>query len=767
MNRALKRRDLETDGRGLLRGVLAALLVLTVLVPSDSIEVREGAGILLVLLWLLLALAWCLNRRRDHKPVRWGLVETAVTLLVLAHTVSCLWRASEGNARATYNTMWQWMSFGMSFLLMRQLVDSPRIGRALMVVMLAVAASLSLEGLYESLYEVPQRYRRYFDNDETVRQQMLQEAGLVAPRGTPLRYHFESRLQSTEPTTSFSLTNSLAGFLAPWLIIAIGMTVLCYRSGERGLTLPGSRRDRLLSIAPELLLCALLGFCLLLTKSRSGWVGVGVGMLVLLAGQGRGGRDRFGNWILASFLLLTLGLGALAFMLKRLDWLVFTQTFESFSFRLQYWVASLGMIADYPLLGCGPGNFQDYYMQYKLPIANETVADPHNWILEIWTTAGTLAMLAVGLVLYAVSREVKQLPGELAKVSVEAENPLERSIYLGAVIGALLAFPYGLVSRYSMNSTFNLALGLPLMLLVIARLNRWVKHGSFPAWLPLAALLGWLVNLLAASGIGIPGVAQGGWLLLAMLLVHGTAKSQQTLPAGRLTVVTLLLLALTASFLVVGYWPVMSSRNLVLQAQSGNNYLPHRVPVLLEEAREADPHWPRPAMDLALLCHGAWGPKQQEPRTVGEEGLRSEFVQAADIVLARDPRSAITISYLATCYLVAYQQYGHTHDVVRARELFERAHDLHPSDARLAGQAAWACWLCGDRSAAGELAKEAWRLNKLNKSIELQLDKRLLIEQPFPQWEVKKPSSGGVEFNDMNKLVTFLRNQSSWDDRGQ
>ena len=76
-------------------------------------------------------------------------------------------------------------------------------------------------------------------------------------------------------------------------------------------------------------------------------------------------------------------------------------------------------------------------------------------------------------------------------------------------------------------------------------------------------------------------------------------------------------------------------------------------------------------------------------------------------------------------------------------------------------------WLSGDRSAAGELANEAWRLDKQNKSIELQLDKRLLIEQPFPQWQLKIPSSGGVEFSDMNKLVTFLRNQPSRDDRGQ
>ena len=96
-----------------MRAGLAALMVLTVLVPNDSVEVQDGKGLVLVLLWLLFAMAWCFNRRRDHGSVRWGLVETAVTLLVLAHTASCLWMASGGNARATQNTMWQWIVLGL------------------------------------------------------------------------------------------------------------------------------------------------------------------------------------------------------------------------------------------------------------------------------------------------------------------------------------------------------------------------------------------------------------------------------------------------------------------------------------------------------------------------------------------------------------------------------------------------------------------------------------------------------------------------------
>jgi len=757
VNRASKRRDLPGDGRGLLRAALAALMVLTVLVPNDSLEVQDGKGLVLVLLWLLFALAWCIHRRRDQAPVRWGPVEIAVTLLVLLHTASCLWMASEGNARATQNTMWQWIAFGLAFLIIRQLVDCSRTARALCAVMLALAVSLCLEAVYESFYLVPQRYHRYFDNDETVRQEMLQQAGLVAPMGTPLRYHFESRLQSTEPGTTFALTNSLAGFLAPWLIIAIGMTVLCYQAGEKGKTLAGSRRDRLLGISPELLFCILLGFCLLLTKSRSGWVSAGVGMIVILVGQGGRGRHRITSWILASFLLLGAGLGVLAFLVKRLDWLVFTQTLDSFSFRLQYWFASLRMIADYPLLGCGPGNFAEYYMQFKLPGASETVADPHNWILEIWATAGTLSLLATVAVVWSVGRSMMH---PLVETAGKTSRGVERSIYAGALVGGLLAFPYSMLVDSPMGSTRVIALGLPVMVLVMARLHDWVKKGQFPAWLPLAALLCWLVNLLAAGGIGTPGVAQGGWLLLAMLLVHGTGGSNRPLPARGRAIVMLLLLGVTASFLVTAYWPVMSSRTLLQEAhQAVLRRDEDRMQELLQEACDADPSWPRPAMELVIIHHRNWGQDR--------DGSRGGFVEAADDLLQRDPRSATMHAFLASCYLVAHQQHGQGEDLDRARELFQRASELHPSDARLAGQAAWTCWLSGDPRAAGEYAREADRLDQRNSSIELQLDKRRLIELPFPDWRAKTPSSDGLFFQNMNQLVAFLRNQPSRDDASQ
>jgi hypothetical protein len=63
----------------------------------------------------------------------------------------------------------------------------------------------------------------------------------------------------------------------------------------------------------------------------------------------------------------------------------------------------LAMIRDYPWTGCGPGNFQGSYTRYKLPEASEVVADPHNFLMEIWATAGTPAALALLAILGCVA----------------------------------------------------------------------------------------------------------------------------------------------------------------------------------------------------------------------------------------------------------------------------------------------------------------------------------------------------------------------------
>ena len=107
------------------------------------------------------------------------------------------------------------------------------------------------------------------------------------------------------------------------------------------------------------------------------------------------------------------------------------------------------MIGDHPWFGCGPGNFQSYYTRYKVPEASETIADPHNFLLEIAATAGLpslvlflLAGVALAVALWrrrdacASAEQCATMPSEVASIS-------PGSVYAGVVVGFLLAFPAG------------------------------------------------------------------------------------------------------------------------------------------------------------------------------------------------------------------------------------------------------------------------------------------------------------------------------------
>ena len=143
-----------------------------------------------------------------------------------------------------------------------------------------------------------------------------------------------------------------------------------------------------------MLICLIpIAACLLLTKSRSGYIAAGVGLLWCGCYRASEGSASAGNCPPRGRVAVLLV--AAAAMVERTRRECSPERRNRSATALQYWQSSLRMIADHPWLGCGPGNFQDAYTQYKLPEASEEIADPHNFLLEIWATAGTPAALAL------------------------------------------------------------------------------------------------------------------------------------------------------------------------------------------------------------------------------------------------------------------------------------------------------------------------------------------------------------------------------------
>ena len=340
--------------------------------------------------------------------------------------------------------LWEGVGTLVAFLLLRQLVARPREARALVAVMIGLAVALAALAMYQYLVTMPAQRARFATHPG----EMFREAGVeMPPADSPEYKQLQDRLNSPEPTATFTLTNSLAALLAPWLLVAIGIGAFGWPArrqlagdgtsavsdaagqtrdrepiqeptGQRGhshFVQPHSqnrdspRRFSVLRNWSVALACGLpIAAGLALTHSRSAWIAAVVGGVVLFwlrggeaANPGRiraatneresPRRRRWLGWAAAAIVIIAAGVSVAVVRPAALE-----PAMRSFHFRWEYWRSTLAMIGDHPLFGCGPGNFKDYYTRYKLPEASEEVSDPHNFLLEMAANAGLPALSLLG-----------------------------------------------------------------------------------------------------------------------------------------------------------------------------------------------------------------------------------------------------------------------------------------------------------------------------------------------------------------------------------
>jgi O-antigen ligase len=141
-------------------------------------------------------------------------------------------------------------------------------------------------------------------------------------------------------------------------------------------------------------------------------------------------------------------LGGLLLLVVRQGWLdaALGKDTSTASVRLDYWRATWKMIEEHPWLGVGPGNFGRAYPRYMSPQADELIQDPHNLVLEIWATAGPVAVAFLGLAVLAFflaplwSRPVPEAESSPPAPKPETEPRFRWEFYLGGMLGLILSF---------------------------------------------------------------------------------------------------------------------------------------------------------------------------------------------------------------------------------------------------------------------------------------------------------------------------------------
>ncbi len=702
---------------GLLVAGTTCLLVATPLVPSESM-VSEGTAAPLCLLWLLLGGAVAVHLLLSPgSRVLVGWTGIAALVFVAWHTASGLVAGLAGNGRQAINVTWQVICYALAALLVRQLFRSGEQARGLAVVFVALAAALSVQSLHEYFISKPADLAAFNADPEAV----YQSLGVSSDAEKQM---LRWRIESVEPLATFALTNSLAGFLAPWLVVLLGIGVSLVE-----------RRANGRSLGSVLALLILIACALLLTKSRTGYLAAGVGaVLVAVYGRSRGWRIDWKIPLAATGTLVLLGLGAVA--AGGLDLEVLSEAPLSVLYRLQYWQATAAMIADYPLFGCGPGQFQEFYARYKLPQASETVADPHNLLLEIWSTAGTpalLAALAIGAALawqlgargktHAVPESERTEPygaGASRQPPLPTDGEIPRGwIYGGAALGFVLATLVRAAFGYSLQWEMWL-LGLPAAALAVWLLDDFVRSGTMPAAVPASGLAALLVNLLAAGAFTFPGVMQSVCVLIPLVLVAGNGAAwSASLSRSQSGMLLAFALGLVVLFTQTGYFPVMRAAPLL--AREGR---PDQMADRWRAAAEADPWDPRPWRQLAELSAHRYA-------LSGNPADREQFLAAAEQYRERNPRHFGQYQARGEWLLMVYSRSRQTDDRDQSIEALREAARWYPGRAIHHLRLAWVLKAAGKVDDARREVDIAAQLDEKNPHSEQKLAGQRLFTLDF------------------------------------
>jgi len=729
-----------------LLGGLVAVLTAWPLTASEA--PGQGLGVFYVTGLCLLLIGWAgvefLGLFTRQAPFRMvlGPVGAAVGLLALAMAASAVSVATtgSGNARAAINMSWQWAGLAIIFFLVRQWVRDPRAMRAVASVMIGLAVLLAVAGFYQYFYSMPVLRGEYAENPES----MLRAAGVVAPEGSPQREQFESRISSVEPMATFSLTNSLAGFLATWLMVTLGVALSGLRRRtplqEQAATSeqPGLSSPALTGLA---IAGVLIAGCLVLTKSRTAFLAAGLGV-VLLALYGGLIRKQV-NWKLPLGLagvVVLLALGAT--LAGGLDAQVMSEAPKSLLYRVEYWKSTAAMILDHPWLGVGPGNFQQFYAGYKLPQASEMVADPHNFLLEVWATGGTLALVALlaalGQLAWTLAHRARasernevstgdesKLSASFATVSDDDPKRQVKAIYIGAGVGVFVSIPVGWMIGLPSDLAMVL-FGLFAGGCVVYLLDSWVAEGQLSLAPLCVALVVLLVNLLAAGGIGFGAVSLNVWLLMALSLNHAFPQESpwRMLWNGSITAIASSV-GVTVLCIITLYTPVLDSKVATPSFSEMQRMTPQQLEERLFRAIEADSFNPEPWSQLAMLRESLWQAKPTDRKFERFESAVKEYLQ-------RDPQHYSAQAEVSNMYLRMYRSRPSEKLLATSLKYQQAAIQRFPNSAILHAQAAWLLYLQGESKKAREEAKTALSLDEQHPHQEQKLNRQKIFDPAAP-----------------------------------
>jgi len=685
--------------------------------------------------------------------LKWGWADVGVLLLIGGHGLSgVLALTGACDQRATLNLIWEWVSIGGLWLLLKEGFQQSEMRRIFGFCLLVTVIVLSGMGIWQHFVWYPQQSH---DLTRLLELQAEQEAGTPLSSSSQqeyerLRSEFGTEFlsleasgrqmllararDSREPIGRFALANTFAAILIWGWFANLDLIRACLsqRVSRSTLCLAG-------------VTIVLISICLLLTKSRTAVMGMlasGLLMGILFAIQPGSQRQAFLKWggILSA---CGLGLAVLLTLSGSLDTQILSEAPKSLAYRLEYWQSTWKMIQDHPLLGVGPGNFRQHYFAYKLPGASEEILDPHNLILDVWANGGLPALLGLLLIVGVVVNRLRALAFPTDSPSLPATAFLKTTSWIGlgtfraanktsqtrevfiprasslyVLLGVLSLI---LSEEWLFEGFFDDALfwlGMSWLLLDLL-LQRVLSFWSISSAAVMAAGIALFVHLLGAGGIGMPAILQLLLVVVLWLTPVGPADhmDEPDNPPGNRQ--RRLLLPATGVFgilflgcLWTGLVPVVTVNRLLDRGRS-EALVSRRLDLaekIFQQAAQADTFAWTPHAELAAIHFQRWLLRPDDDAEQFQQAVH-EKQQA----LQRNPLAAKEYLTLSDWWLQRFRRFPHSDSAEAALASAQQGVRLYPGFVRLQMQLAFAWQAVGDPQQAEQAARVALNLDQLNR----------------------------------------------------
>ncbi|MEX2672156.1 MAG: O-antigen ligase family protein [Phycisphaeraceae bacterium] len=386
-----------------------------------------GAALLDWLAMVVLVLAMSANLLRGQR-VWWGLA-----ILWLLGLIVALHHGSQHADSLRLAGNWAGaLALGLAAI---HLGCDSRHRRLILAALVALIIPLGIQALYQIGVEHPTTIAGY----EEQRADYLESRGWA--EGSLEHRKFEERLYQLQATGRFALGNVLGTVMATLALAAVGFLAAMLAGRSRRAKWGGA----------ALAVVAALAFTVVIfTFSRGAILAIALGLgaaavaCILTWRFKLTPRISGRSWAVLLLAVVIFCLGAVV-----LRGLVFGEPDtaageRSLLFRWHYWQAAASMFAERPLVGVGPGNFQNACLLHKNPLSPEDVNDPHSVFIAYIATLGLAGFAWAALLLSLLWHAAKSLGSRAAieptLLDADEPQPARRARWLAVAAIAVLAF---------------------------------------------------------------------------------------------------------------------------------------------------------------------------------------------------------------------------------------------------------------------------------------------------------------------------------------